>query len=209
MRKNGRTWALGAAVLVLTAGGWVSYQKIFTEGLDRLPAAVCDGSVQRDTVIRVLPDSRSAQEGAKAHGTGDSFLFGCHIYAGDDSILSGDVQIEDSSQKTWAKYYKSYAGKSKETPEQASSHGIDALARKEYASVYVPCVPKGKEADEATQAYALVAEVRVIGESRTTGRDLHQALSDFAYQLTRHAYELAGCKESVDFPDELPRFENG
>ncbi|WP_432031781.1 hypothetical protein [Streptomyces antibioticus] len=209
MRKNVRVPALGAAFLAIAVGGWISYQKIFTEGLDRLPAAVCDGSVQRDTVIRVLPDSRTAEEGAEAHGSGDGFLFGCHVYAGDDSILSGEVQVEDSSQNTWEKYYTSYSGKSKEAPERASSRGIDALARKEFASVYVPCVPKGREADEATQAYALVAEVRVLGESRVTGHDLHQALSDFAYQLTRHAYGLAGCKGSVDFPDELPRFEVG
>ncbi|MET9128271.1 hypothetical protein [Streptomyces antibioticus] len=201
--------ALGAASLALAVGGWISYKKIYTEGLDRLPAAVCDGSVQRDTVIRVLPDSRKAEEGAKTLGKGKGFLFGCYIYADDDSILSGDVQIEDSSQNTWEKYYTSYSGESKEAPERASSRGIDALARKEFASVYVPCVPKGREADEATQAYALVAEVRVLGESRVTGHDLHQALSDFAYQLTRHAYGLAGCKGSVDFPDELPRFEVG
>ncbi|MFS4097454.1 hypothetical protein [Streptomyces sp. AF1A] len=53
---------------------------------------------------------------------------------------------------------------------------------------------------------ALVAEADVIGKSRVSGAALGQALTDFAYQLTRHAYDLAGCKGARDFPAQLPRY---
>ncbi|GHI04450.1 hypothetical protein [Streptomyces cellostaticus] len=38
---------------------------------------------------------------------------------------------------------------------------------------------------------------------------LRQALTDFAYQLTQHAYKLAECKDSRGFPKELPRYKDG
>ncbi|MEU9269236.1 hypothetical protein AB0E04_27830 [Streptomyces sp. NPDC048251] len=207
MRKNIRMLALGAAVLGLAAGSWISYHQFFTNGLDQLPAKVCDGSVQRDTVIRVLPDTRSAEEGAENHGTGDGFMFSCHVYAGDDSILSGEVKVQDSSRNSWEKYYKSYGGKSEGPAEQTSASGIYALSRGNFASIYVPCIPSGSNSDDASQAYALISEVRVIGESRASGLELHQALTDFAYELTRRAYELGKCKNVQSFPDGLPRLE--
>ncbi|GHH02393.1 hypothetical protein [Streptomyces rubradiris] len=35
---------------------------------------------------------------------------------------------------------------------------------------------------------------------------LRQTLTDFAYRLTRHAYDLAGCEGSRPLPGELPRY---
>ncbi|MET8169763.1 hypothetical protein ABZT34_36925 [Streptomyces sp. NPDC005329] len=207
MRKNMQILALCAATLTLTVGGWFSYQEFFKNGLENLPAKVCDESVKRETVIRVLPESRSAEDGADTNGTGYGFMFSCHIYTAGDSILSGEAQIQDSSQKTWEDYYKSYGGKSQGVAEQTSSSGIYALSRGNFASVYVPCVPSGSKAGDASEDYSLISEVRVIGESRAEGLDLHQALTDFAYELTRHAYALGKCENGKNFPDELPRFK--
>ncbi|MFD9323016.1 hypothetical protein ACFWDQ_36105 [Streptomyces sp. NPDC060053] len=207
MRMNRKILTLSAAALALTIGGWFSYQEFFTSGLEKLPDKVCDESIKRETVIRVLPDTRSAEDGADTNGTGDGFMFSCHIYTAGDSILSGEAQIQDSSQKTWENYYKSYGGKSKGASEQTSSRGIYAISRGDFASVYVPCVPSGSKADDASQAYSLISEVRVIGESRSAGHDLHQALTDFAYELTRRAYALGRCEDGQSFPAELPRFK--
>ncbi|MFF1445464.1 hypothetical protein [Streptomyces sp. NPDC058295] len=207
MQKNIKILALGAATLTLTIGGWFSYQEFFTNGLETLPAKVCDESTKRETVIRVLPKTRSAEEGADTNGSGYGFMFSCHIYTAGDSILSGEAQIQDSSQKTWENYYKSYGGRSRGTAEQTSSSGIYTLSRGNFASVYVPCVPSGSKAGDASQDYALISEVRVIGESRTEGLDLHQALTDFAYELTQHAYTVGKCENGQNFPDELPRFK--
>ncbi|MDR6980575.1 hypothetical protein J2X68_007315 [Streptomyces sp. 3330] len=206
MRKNIKMLALGSAVLGLTAGSWISYQQLFTKGLDHLPAEVCDGAARRDTVIRLLPDTRSAEEDGETHGAGDTFMFGCHVYAGDDSLLSGEVKIQDSSRQAWETYYKSYGGPSQGSAEQTSASGIYALSRGKFASIYVPCVPSGSNPDDASQAYALISEVRVIGESRASGLGLHQALTDFAYELTRHAYDLGKCENGQSFPDKLPRW---
>ncbi|MFF3936373.1 hypothetical protein [Streptomyces phaeofaciens] len=207
MRKNIKILTLGTAILALTIGGWFSYQEFFTKGLDHLSAKVCDEGVKRETVIRVLPDTRSAEEGADTNGAGYGFTFSCHIYTAGDSILSGEAQIQDSSQEAWKDYYESYGGKSKGAAEETSSSGIYALSRGDFASVYIPCVPSGSKADSASQAYALITEVRVIGGSRATGLDLHQALTDFAYEISRHAYTLGKCPDAQDFPEELPRFE--
>ncbi|MFI5877432.1 hypothetical protein ACIBAH_34380 [Streptomyces sp. NPDC051445] len=207
MRKNTKFLTLGAATFALTIGGWFSYQHFFTDGLEKLPAKVCNESIKRETVIRILPQTRSAEEGADINGVGASFMFSCHIYTAGDSILSGEAQIQDSSQDAWESYYKSYGGKSKGPSKQASSGGIHALSRGDFASVYVPCVPSGGKAEDASQAYALISEVRVIGDSRAAGLDLHQALTDFAYELTQRAYVLGKCVNAQRFPTELPRFK--
>jgi hypothetical protein len=207
MRRKITILAVGAAALGLTAAGWVSYQEFFTDGLARLPAEVCGGGVKRGTVIRVLPDTRKAEEGSKTHGTGSDFMFGCHVYAGDDSILSGEVKIQDSSQKSWNSFYQSYGGKSELPGNRISLDGIHAISRDDFASVYVSCLPRGSKETEASQAYALIAEARVAGESRVTGIALRQALTDFAYELTRHAYALGKCQKIQNFPSELPRFK--
>lgn len=209
MGKNKKIAILGTATFTLVIGVWFSYQEFFTKGLDNLPSRVCDEGVERDTVRRVLPDTRSAEEGADTNGSGDSFMFSCRVYTANDSILSGEAKIQDSSQKAWEKYYKFYGGEPKGEIGQSSSDGIYALSKEDFASVYVPCIPNGSRPDVASQEYAMVTEVRVIGESRTTGIDLQQALADFAYEMTRHAYITGKCQNAHQFPEELPRFEKG
>ncbi|MEU9665646.1 hypothetical protein AB0E25_08650 [Streptomyces bobili] len=207
MTKNKKSLVLGTAILALTIGVWFAYQQLFTKGLDHLPAKPCNEGVRRETVIRVLPDTKSAEEGANTTGSGNGFMFGCHIYIAGGSILSGEAQIGDSSQKAWEAYYKSYGRKPNEAAERASSNGIYALSKGNFASVYIPCVPRGIKAYDVSQDYSLITEVRVIGESRSTGLELHQALSDFAYEMTQRAYTLGKCQNSQEFPEKLPRFE--
>jgi hypothetical protein len=209
MRNKTRYLALGLAGLGIAAGCWFSYAQFFTKGLDHLPEKLCHEGVRRDAAIRILPDARTAESGSDKSGTGDGFMFSCYVYADDDSILSGEVKIQDADRQAWDEYYESYGANSKESPERASSGDVRALARRSYASVYVPCVPSGRDAGDASQAYALVSEVRVIGESRIAGLELHQALTDFAYELTRRAYALGKCQDDRKFPEELPRFHVG
>ncbi|MFJ3224782.1 hypothetical protein ACIPJS_15725 [Streptomyces sp. NPDC086783] len=209
MRKKSRYLALGLAGLGVAAGCWFSYAQFFTKGLDHLPEKLCDEGVRREAAIRILPDARTAESGSERRGTGDGFMFSCHVYADDDSILSGEVKIQDSNRQTWDEYYESYGGKSPQSPERTASGDVRALARNNYASVYVPCVPSGSDAGDASQTYSLISEVRVIGESRTTGLELHQALTDFAYELTRRAYVLGECQDGQKFPERLPRFHVG
>ncbi|MFJ5310235.1 hypothetical protein [Streptomyces sp. NPDC088350] len=206
MKKRARGTILGIAALGLLGGGWFGYQQVFTKGLDHLPSKVCDNAAKRDTVIRVLPDTRSAKEGAKQENPGKNFSFYCHIYTSDDSILSGEVQVQDSSAKAWADYYRGYGGADEGEVERVSLKDVQALSKTHMSSVYTPCVPRGVKAAEASQSYALVTEVRVIGKSRTNGLALRQALTDFAYQITRRAYELGECQPTRTFAGELPHY---
>ncbi len=208
MRNATRYLALGAVALCLVGGGWFGYQQLFTKGLDKLSAAVCDKAVTRETVVRVLPDSRSADQSAERSGSGTNFSFRCRVVTSGDSFLSGEVKIQDASERTWADFYGSHAGT---TLLRSSADGVEALAQLDNhhgtASVYVPCVPRGAQADTASESYALVAEARAIGDTRSTGTSLRQAVTDFAYQLTKHAYELGDCRQPHTFPAELPRYK--
>ncbi|HEY8983459.1 MAG TPA: hypothetical protein VIU15_28250 [Streptomyces sp.] len=196
--------ALCAAALALTAGGWFAYQEIFTKGLERLPSRVCDGAADRDSVIRLLPETRSAKEQFRTTGTRDKFMFSCGIFAG-DSILSGGVDVQDSSRIAWRKHYEAKASNAEGS--SATAGEISVLSRGDFSSIYIPCVPAGTEPSDARQEYALIADVSVVGESRITGLPLRQALADYAYELTRRAYTLGKCQGTQDFPEQLPRFK--
>lgn len=209
MRTRTRRFTLGAVALcLLTGGGWFGYEQVFTKGLDRLSEKVCDDAVARETVIRALPDSRSAEQGARMNGSGTEFTFTCHITTSGDSVLSGEAKIQDVSERTWVDFYGSHAGTD---VIRSSADGVEALAqldnRHSTASVYVPCVPRGVKADAASESYALVTEARAIGETRSTGTSLRQAVTDFAYQLTRRAYELGECQNARALPAGLPRYK--
>ncbi|MFJ4687420.1 hypothetical protein [Streptomyces sp. NPDC088789] len=52
-----------------------------------------------------------------------------------------------------------------------------------------------------------MAEGSVEGGRAVSGAGLRQAVTDFVYQLAEHVYRLAGCQESRDFPEGLPRYE--
>ncbi|WP_406174103.1 hypothetical protein [Streptomyces sp. NBC_00996] len=202
-----RDLSIGLMVIALTGGGVFLF---FIKGLYLLPDKVCDGTVKRDVAIRTLPRTRSADEWADQGGTGRHFSFACRVSTSGDSILSGQVDLRDSPKVAWVDSYGSLAASH---VIRVSKGDVEALAQMNgdgsSASVYVPCVPTNVKEGDASHAYALVADAGVTGKSRATGAELRQALTDFAYQLTKHAYELAGCKDPRDFPEELPRYEDG
>ncbi|MEU4033168.1 hypothetical protein [Streptomyces collinus] len=210
-RGSGRWWRThsirgffaAAVILVLVCGGLFVF---FVKGLYLLPDKVCEGSVQRDVVIRTLPRARAADEWSDHRGRGTDFMFGCRVSTSGDSILSGSVNLRESSKDAWERFYGGDAGT---RVVRTSAGRVAALAQLDddgVASVYVPCEPK--DAGGASGPRALVADVDVIGKSRASRGDRRQDLTDFAYQLTRHAYALAGCKGPSDFPGQLPRYED-
>jgi hypothetical protein len=197
---------LGLVIVGLVGAGVVFF---FVKGLYLLPGKVCENSVQRDLAIQALPRARAADQGADQHGSGRDFVFTCSISTSGDSALSGRVDLQDTSASGWVDFYGEHAG---HQIVRVSENGVEALTQTDsdggFASVYVPCVPKSVEADTASDGFALVAQAHVTGESRATGRELRQAVTDFAYQLSRHAYELAECKARRDFPAELPLYKD-
>ncbi|MFR9788690.1 hypothetical protein ACL07V_08430 [Streptomyces sp. MB22_4] len=199
-----KAFFIGLAVIGLTSGSAFLY---FMKGLYLLPDKVCDHAIQRDIAIRTLPRARAADEWADQGGTGRRFSFACRVSTSSDSILSGQVDLRDSSEAAWVSAYGDLAGS---RVVRVSKGGVEALAQvggdKGAASVYVPCVPKSVKEIGASHDYALVANVGVAGKSRATGAALRQALTDFAYQLTVHAYKLADCAEPHSFPEEMPRY---
>ncbi|MEU7428523.1 hypothetical protein [Streptomyces sp. NPDC040750] len=209
MRKSTKQFTFGAVLLCLLAGGgYFGYQQVFTKGLDRLSKKVCDDAVARETVIRALPDSRSAEQAAKQNGSGTSYTFSCRIATSGDSILSGEAKIQDTSERTWVDFYGSHAGTAL---LRSSADGVEALAQLDNhhgtASVYVPCIPRGVQASAASESYALVTEARAIGDTRSTGTPLRQVVTDFAYQIAKHAYTSGECRTPRSFPKELPRYK--
>ncbi|MFF4660207.1 hypothetical protein [Streptomyces sp. NPDC001381] len=179
-----------------------------TTGLERLPSKVCDGAVDRDVVIRALPRTRTAEEGASKRHEGKDLMFSCHIYTSADSILSGMAQVEHTSVEQWLNHYGADTG---DEIVRVSADGIEALARLDEdsgsSSIFIPCVPRGLRAEDAKESYAIITEAGVVGEGRVSGAELRQAVTDFAYQVTAHAYELAECQGSRLLPEELPRYE--
>ncbi|MEU1707937.1 hypothetical protein ABZ478_21545 [Streptomyces sp. NPDC005706] len=209
-RGSGRWWKThsvrgffaATVILVLVCGGLFVF---FVKGLYLLPDKVCEGSVQRDVVIRTLPRARAADEWSDHRGRGTDFMFGCRVSTSGDSILSGSVNLRESSKDDWERGYGSDGGT---RVVRTSAGRVAGLAQLDddggVASVYVPCEPK--DAEETSGPRALVAEAGVTGKSRASGTARRQDLTDFAYQLTQHAYALAGCKGPSDFPKRLPRY---
>ncbi|WP_306185880.1 hypothetical protein [Streptomyces sp. MK5] len=125
-----------------------------------------------------------------------------------DSSLTGQARVQPASSGKWLKYYR---GSGRQNPIiRVSTGGIEALALtgsgEATASVYVPCAPPSVPSYNASQPYAVIGEVRIDGRAKTAGMSLRQALTDFAYQLTEHAYKLAECRDHRAFPKELPRY---
>ncbi|MFJ3642481.1 hypothetical protein ACIPRD_22325 [Streptomyces sp. NPDC090108] len=205
MRRDTRVVLLFFVVLGLfCGGGWMFLNK----GLYLLPGKMCEGTLGRDTVKEVLPRARSADSGSDAQGAGDGFTFWCHVTTSDDVSLSGEAKVQPGSLDEWLDNYRGTGIRHRII--RVSAHGVEALAQTDpgahTASVYVPCTPPGLTAKEASEPYAVVGETRTYGDARATGTPLHQALTDFAYRLTEHAYKLAGCKAHRDFPERLPRY---
>lgn len=201
-----RAFLIATAILVLVCGGLFAF---FVKGLYLLPGKVCEASVQRDLVIHTLPRARAADQWADHKGSGRNFMFDCRVSTSSDSILSGGVNLRQSSKADWATGYGSSAGTA---VVRTSAGRVAGLAQvgvgHGVASVYVPCEPKnpGDRQSGAAAPNALVAETSVSGSSRISGAALRQALTDIAYQLVRHAYTLAECAGPDDFPAQLPRY---
>lgn len=211
IQHDAKGFLLGLAILSLVGGAvWFGYVQIFTKGLERLPSKVCDGAVERDVVVRALPSTRTAEEGANRRHEGDDLTFSCYLYTSADSILSGMAKVEDASVQQWLNHYGASTGRE---AIRVSAGGVEALAELDSnsgtSSVYIPCVPRGVRAEDANESYAISSEASVIGDSRVSGAALRQAVTDFAYQLTKHTYELAECQAPRTLPDELPHYEEG
>ncbi|MFF9408763.1 hypothetical protein ACF1B0_25040 [Streptomyces anandii] len=206
--ENMRVVLLFFLALGLFCGaGWLFLNK----GLYLLPDKMCEGTLERGTVEQVLPRARSADSGSDRTGVGDDLRFWCHVVTSDDVSLSGEARVQYVSRKDWLEYYTGSGGRHRII--RASAGGIEALAQidpgADTSSVYVSCVPPGLDKHEASQQpYAVVAEAQIHGRARATGVSLGQTLTDFAYQLTRHAYKLAECRAPRDFPAELPRYKD-
>lgn len=208
IQYDAKRFLLSLTILGLAGGAvWFGYIQIFTKGLEHLPPKVCDGAVERDVVVRTLPSTRTAEEGASRRHEGDDLMFSCHIYTSADSILSGMAKVEDASVQQWLNHYGASTDRG---AVRVSADGVEALAEFDsnsgVSSIYVPCVPRGVRAEDANESYAITAEASVIGDGRVSGAALRQAVTDFAYQLTKHTYELAECQASRRLPEALPRY---
>lgn len=190
-------------ICIILGVGVFGYLEIFTKGLDRLPAKVCDGAVDRETAADALPDTRKALERGKMLTTGNGFMFACYVkVSSQDSIISGESKTADASEATWRDGAKG-DGDGKEI--KMSSGNVEIISWRDQTEVYILCVPPGKEKEKALQSYSLITQARTTGETRAKGDQLRQTITDFAYQTARHAYKAGGCQERQEFPDELPR----
>lgn len=184
------------AALALVVGGSFGYLEIFTKGLDRLPERPCAGAVDRSTVKSVLPAARSANDRGESDGVGKNYTFFCRVLTSADHIVSGESDVQDATSETWLSGYRQEVGESRGELRQGSSGHAKTLTLDRLASVYVPCTPPGARPDDALQQYALITEARVIGDTRIHGRELREALTEFAVHLSDHAYKVGKCRRA-------------
>jgi hypothetical protein len=202
-----RTTILFVVVLgVLSGAGWMFLNK----GLYLLPGQMCEGVLPRDAVKQVLPRVRSAGTSSTVHGAGENLTFWCRVTTSGESSLSGEARIEQVSSDKWLEYYRGVGDQHRVI--RITMGGMQALAQidsdENTSSVYVPCEPPAVPEYNASRPYAVVGETRVYGTAKAKGIPLRQALTDFAYRLSEHAYKLAECKAPRDFPKELPRYKD-
>ncbi|MFD5796142.1 hypothetical protein ACFWIO_21915 [Streptomyces diastatochromogenes] len=194
------------ALGLFCGAGWLFLNK----GLYLLPDKMCEGALERDMVQQVLPRAQSADSGSDRQGAGDDLSFWCHVTTSDDVSLSGEARVQSVSQQQWLDSYRGSGGGHRII--RVSVGDIEAMAQidpgTDTSSVYVPCAPPGLTRQEASEPYAVIGETRVYGSAKATGMPLRQALTDFAYQLSKRAYKLAECKAPRDFPAELPRYKD-
>ncbi|MYV47473.1 hypothetical protein GT031_18275 [Streptomyces sp. SID2888] len=159
--------------------------------------------------IQVLPQARSADQGSRREGAGSDFAFYCHVSTSRDSLMFGQAKVTQISREDWLKYYKRSGD---DQPVIRVSVGdIEALALPDSrtSAVYVPCKPTVVPEDEAKRPFAVISEMNVNGAAKLKGVPLRQALTDVAYKMAAHTYELAECKAPRSFPKELPRYGAG
>ncbi|WP_432033160.1 hypothetical protein [Streptomyces antibioticus] len=203
--ESGKGLLLGLVILSLLGGGtWI----FFVKGLYLLPEDMCDGTLKRGTVTRVLPQARAADTGSRAHGAGPDLSFSCDVTTSGSSYLSGLARVLPVSREKWLDSYRGSGGDNRIVHVSADG-GIEAVAELESGSagVYVPCEPPGVPSYNASADYGVVTEFSVSDDSKVTGAELRQILTDVAYRMSRHTYELAECGKGRDLPAELPRYE--
>ncbi|MEU5180993.1 hypothetical protein AB0G49_13185 [Streptomyces longwoodensis] len=186
---------------------WFGYLHIYTKGLERLPATMCGGTLERDTVIDILPPAKSAHESSRQSDYGSHYTrYSCLINTS-RSALSSTAEVRSITKEAWL---RGYAENTTGVPVvRASAAGVEAVAplrgHGSEAAVFVPCVPPGRMASAST-TYAVVVQVTVDDDTRKSGMELRQDLTDFAYRLSQHTYDLAQCQEHREFPKALPRY---
>ncbi|MFD9503212.1 hypothetical protein [Streptomyces sp. NPDC060035] len=193
--------------LVMVSAGIFGYLEVFTKGVDRLPAKVCSGAVDRDIAARVLPKTMTASErGEKgiAYSSSRGTVFSCYVKTRSQaSIFSGEVRVNDVTMGKWREAHSGDDGKSREV----GAGGIAAMTTSDGVSLYVSCTRPDQEGRKPLQSYALIADARTVGETRVAGVELQQQVADFAYQLLRHTYRVEECREGQEFSGDLPRFK--
>ncbi|GAA0930002.1 hypothetical protein [Streptomyces thermoalcalitolerans] len=202
-----------AVLCLVGCAGWFGYVQTFTKGLERLPAKVCENTVERDLVIQVLPPARSAEEWAGLRNTKYDFTFQCQVVTSSESSVWGRIWVQPVSKADWLERFRESRD---EKIVRVSVDGVEALAQFDaedaFSAAYVPCASPAISSYDASRNkdYAVIAEVSasVYENRKPTGATLRQPLTDIAYQLTKHVYKLAKCKPSRDFPEELPRYED-
>ncbi|MGW0770382.1 hypothetical protein [Streptomyces sp. NPDC002676] len=204
--QNARVILLFLIILGLFCGaGWIFLNK----GLYLLPDQMCDSTLKRDTVKQVLPNARSADSGSDSKGAGSDLTFWCDVTTSSHSLLSGQARVQPASRKEWLEHYQDSGEQNRII--RVSVGKIEALAQIDSSgatsSVYVPCTPPRVPEYNAAEPYAVIGEAWINGPAKVKGVPLGQTLTDFAFQLTQHAYKLAECKGARDFPQELPRYE--
>ncbi|MFI0999027.1 hypothetical protein ACIP10_21785 [Streptomyces galbus] len=187
---------------------WFGYVQIFTKGIERLPAEMCDGTLKRDTVVDILPPAKSAHESSRQSDYGTHYTrYSCFVNTSKSALWS-TAEVRNITKESWLKNYAKATGGVPVV--RASVDGIEAVtplrSHGSEAAVFVPCVPAG-ETTSASPTYAVVVQVTVDDDTRKSGMELRQDLTDFAYRLSRHTYDRAKCQEPRTFPDALPRYE--
>jgi len=197
----------GRALLAITLTSGLAifailgYREIFLDGVEDLPERVCEGAVESATAAKVLPDTRKVTENSDRGRPGDERIFSCSLKTEEESILLAEARMHNASPDTWRKFYaSSKGGNSVPLPGE-----VDSLSWPRDASIYIPCTPPEPEGDSGKQPYALIISAEMFSESRVSGKELRQAVVDFAFQVAERAYRVAECKERTDFPLAPPR----
>ncbi|MFI8994278.1 hypothetical protein [Streptomyces sp. NPDC053542] len=203
-QKLRRNWLIGGVgCAVVLTGAIFGYREIFLQGIEELPERPCGGAVQRATAANILPPAHEVNMESHESPT-DSFYFSCSLDTS-DSMISAIVKQHDASVAAWRKYWRNELGDSYVEPPGK----LHLLSGPNKTTIYLPCTPPGKKSKEAETAFALDVEATVAGDSRVSGNELRQQLSDFAVQAARYSQRAAQCQEQTELPSAAPRLPAG
>lgn len=193
--------ATGAVCAILLPVAVLGYQKVLRSGIENLDSEPCKGAVKRTTAARILPDSRTASESSRTGQPGDNWILNCALKTSGGANISIEARIHKSTVEEWESFYNQNLNE-----ESVTLPGeIESLSWSRNASVYIPCTPQGSEDGNEKHPYSLITVVRISGETRVSGVELRQAITDLAFQAAKHSYGLAKCQENVNFPAKPPR----